>query len=1056
MKTTALAWVAGLWLAALPVLGQGSVTPPGSGTAVDPYRIAELGHLVWMSDTVASSAGTYYALQNDIAAAATATWNDAGTAASLLEGFRPIGTEAAPFAGAFDGQDHVIRSLTVDRPERNAVGLFGWIRSGGVVRRLGLEGGSVTGNCDVGGLAGHNGSGTLTQCHASGAVTGAYYVGGLLGRQDSGTVEQCYASGAVTAAGSVGGLVGYNERGVIRRGYATGELSGDYSVGGLLGYNAGTVEQGYATGAVTGADVVGGLLGYNEGGTVGQCYATGPVAGVEDVGGLVGYNESGAVEQCYATGAVAGADYVGGLLGENDGTLTQCYATGAVAAGRVSVGGLAGGGSGPVGECYWDMEESGWATSAGGAGRTTAQMRQQSTYADWDFATAWEIVAAGQSYPSLRWSPPPFALVTVGRGPGSVAVDPVQMAYAAGAVVTLHAVAVAGAEFVRWLGPVAIPTAAQTTVTVAGPLTVVGLFRVARGIASVQELQKIGRDPAYPLNGRYWLTQDVDATETATWNDAGTDASVAEGFLPLGTEGAGFAGELDGQGHLIRGLTIHRPESNAVGLFGWIGSNGVVRRLGLEGGSVTGSAGVGGLAGANAGTLTDCYAAAAVRGDERVGGLLGYSEGGTVTQCYATGAVAGGDYVGGLLGQNEDGTVTQCYATGAVAGGDSVGGLLGQNEDGTVAQCYATGAASGRDSVGGLLGGNDGTVAQCFATGAASGVNRVGGLLGQADDGTLTQSYATGVVTGASGVGGLVGDNPGNPVELCYWDTTHSGRTTSDGGEGRTTAQMRQQGTYVQWDFSGGWSIMAGRNEGYPYLRRVGPWLLRSLAVASAVASDTGRKLWDVSGTYSTTLADLPLTLNLVHDIKGRVTGTAALDLSPAGDPAVTPVNLSLKGSVRGLGGGLVLKLKMKGTNRAGTERAELSADLSLDVAARRLSGPLTGSLRTAAGTTPVTDTLGLALPATMDGAWTLLIDLSGQGRTRSGSALLALSIGVEHPFAVGGRAVGQTLGLKLTGEGLGPAARGIRIKARVTPQEGGWAGLDAFAATAYGQTLDW
>ena len=141
----ALAWTAGLLLAALPAAAQTTLIPLGSGTALDPYRISELGHLVWMGDSVGASAGTYHALLNDIDAAATATWNDEGTDAGVLEGFRPIGTPAVPFMGEFAGQGHVIRGVTMARPEQSAVGLFGWIGSGGAVRRLGLEGGAITG-----------------------------------------------------------------------------------------------------------------------------------------------------------------------------------------------------------------------------------------------------------------------------------------------------------------------------------------------------------------------------------------------------------------------------------------------------------------------------------------------------------------------------------------------------------------------------------------------------------------------------------------------------------------------------------------------------------------------------------------------------------------------------------------------------------------------------------------------------------------------------------------------------------------------------------------------
>ena len=44
-------------------------------------------------------------------------------------------------------------------------------------------------------------------------------------------------------------------------------------------------------------------------------------------------------------------------------------------------------------------------------------------------------------------------------------------------------------------------------------------------IDSIEALQRIGQDPAYPLNGAYVLTGDIDASETVNWNDGA-------GFLP--------------------------------------------------------------------------------------------------------------------------------------------------------------------------------------------------------------------------------------------------------------------------------------------------------------------------------------------------------------------------------------------------------------------------------------------------------------------------------------------------------------------------------------------
>ena len=154
---------------------------------------------------------------------------------------------------------------------------------------------------------------------------------------------------------------------------------------------------------------------------------------------------------------------------------------------------------------------------------------------------------------------------------------------------------------------------------------------------------------------------------------------------------------------------------------------------------------------------------------------------GTVTASYATGSVTNsgsGDFASGLVGYNHStGRVTASYATGSVTGGglvSSIGGLVGWNQ-GTVTASYATGsvtAGSLAASIGGLV-----------------GWNRSGG--------TVTASYATGRVSGGNQhVGGLVGQNNGT-VTNGYWDTQTSGQSGSGGGDGKTTAQLRQPTGYT-------------------------------------------------------------------------------------------------------------------------------------------------------------------------------------------------------------------------------------------------------------------
>jgi hypothetical protein len=165
-----------------------------------------------------------------------------------------------------------------------------------------------------------------------------------------------------------------------------------------------------------------------------------------------------------------------------------------------------------------------------------------------------------------------------------------------------------------------------------------------------------------------------------------------------------------------------------------------------------------------------------------------------------------GSNVAGLVGRNDGGIVTICYSTGAVTGQSSVGGLVGDNW-GAVTRCYSTGAIGGTISVGGLIGSNDGTVTDCYSTAAVMGSGFVGGLVGYLSYGGVSQCYSAGLVSGSDHVGGLVGgcDGTEESVWACFWDTTTSGQTTSEGGLGLATAGMQDRQTYQQagWDFLG-------------------------------------------------------------------------------------------------------------------------------------------------------------------------------------------------------------------------------------------------------------
>ena len=305
-----------------------------------------------------------YALGQDIDASQTSGWS-----------WSPIGpytgaSAALTFSGNFDGLGHVVSGLTINGSV-NYVGLFGVINSPGVVRNLGLSGGSVTNSLQATGMLVGNNFGTILNSYATGSVAGGMQTGGLAGENHGLIGSGSYATANVSAVASainIGGLVGLNSGTIESGSFASGNISGANNtgnIGGLVGYNSsGTIGSGsYATGnvsATTGAAAIGGLVGDNTG-TIGVgSYASGSVSAVGGnyFGGLVGYNNLGFISSgSYATGNVSvdtSSQFIGGLVGKSFSSSTigsLSYATGNVSAGgaSVSIGGLVGLSAGTIG-----------------------------------------------------------------------------------------------------------------------------------------------------------------------------------------------------------------------------------------------------------------------------------------------------------------------------------------------------------------------------------------------------------------------------------------------------------------------------------------------------------------------------------------------------------------------------------------------------------------------------------------------------------------------------------------------------------------------------------
>lgn len=380
--------------------GQTPIPPAaGDGSESNPYRIASLGNLYWIAASDQEvpeppraerwSWDTFYIQTQDINAAATATWDDGDGGAP--EGWRPIGNFNSRFYGSYDGNGHVIKNLYINRPfTAENQGLFG-VYWGGYIKNLGLINVNITGQEE--GMS-------------------WYGTGALIGMCDGGEITNCYSTGSVTSHYSlVGGLIGVVMDGSsINRCFSTADVNGPLS-GGLIGRISGNVEISscFSTGDVDASSSEfsvqsGGLIGSLEGeenAQLSNCYSIGSVIAENDptAGGLAGSISGCQVINCYSAGAVnAMGDHVGGLIG----TILD---------------------ESPVLFSFWDVETSGQSTSAGGTGKTTAQMKTKSTFtsAGWDFVgesengndDIWDIDSGkNDGYPFFSWQSfePPVAV----------------------------------------------------------------------------------------------------------------------------------------------------------------------------------------------------------------------------------------------------------------------------------------------------------------------------------------------------------------------------------------------------------------------------------------------------------------------------------------------------------------------------------------------------------------------------------------------------------------------------------------------------------------------
>ena len=709
-----------------------SLKPAGSGSAEDPYLIADASQLRWFAAQVNDNS------KSTICAQLTADID--------LESkeWTPIGKNYSyAYKGTFDGQKHTVSGLFISGSASQNCGLFGYVEKG-TVKDLTVQG-------------------TITLTGSGGSSYGA---GGIVGQLSGteGSVRNCRSDVAITGGQNVGGIVGY-----VSSGYSTATKS-----------ITGCVNTGRIT---SNSNNAGGIVGYISGQvTVDSCYNRGTVAGGGwRAGGITAYlsSSNAVIKNCYTTGAVTGKDSAAVVGKKSSGSLSGCYYLGTLGAdsnataktsdelkalaptlGEPFMTAPAGVNDGyPIFAWQVPTYEVTFRTGAAGVSITVNGVSGQAD-ADGKYTVklpdgAYEYTVSAFGYQAAAGQ------VTVNGKAQSVTVTltPVEKRTVRFTVTPAEAKA---AVTVTWDGD-GRTVAAQSDGSYLLPEGAYTYTVKAKGYARVVEPLNVAKDetisvtltPSAAWDGAEreqpggsgtrtdpyqigsgaelaWLANAVNNASSGTklYVELTDDIDLGnQPWMPIGKDFYEFSGVFDGKGHVVEGLKV----SNAAdaGLFG-VAKGAAIKNLVVRG-SVTGTdnaAGILAKAKSEACTIENCGNEATVTVTKSSGGYAGGILGSTSTnvqiaRCYNRSAVTStgstsSSRAGGIVGYisgNGTAKVNTCYNTGNITSDSYAAGVFaGYSFSLTVSSCYNTGKIRSKNTsrIGAFATGDSNTAENSF------------------------------------------------------------------------------------------------------------------------------------------------------------------------------------------------------------------------------------------------------------------------------------------------------------------------------------------------------
>ena len=236
----------------------------GKGTKENPFLIKTEEDF----KEIEKNLGAYYKLDQDID----------------LKGkdFQPIGSKSNPFTGVFNGNNHIIKGLSINKgKDEDNIGLFAALKDAKIFD-LTIKDAAIDGGANLGILAGYSEESTVIKgVSVSGKIRSSYdkiakktNIGGLVGYNNGNQnnsykysiIDRCEATIEIITpsdkCGNIGGLVGYNN-GHINKSKSSGRIKGGVIVGGLAGVNSHIINDSVSSVNIEGDYTLGGFVGLN-------------------------------------------------------------------------------------------------------------------------------------------------------------------------------------------------------------------------------------------------------------------------------------------------------------------------------------------------------------------------------------------------------------------------------------------------------------------------------------------------------------------------------------------------------------------------------------------------------------------------------------------------------------------------------------------------------------------------------------------------------------------------------------------------------------------------